>query len=189
LNMRELALHVLDLVQNAIEAQANQITLEIKEDCTADLLTIQVLDNGHGMSADMVKDVLDPFVTTRITRRIGLGLPLLDMSTGRSGGYLDIQSEPGKGTKITAVYQYSHFDRPPLGDIAATVKTIIALNPELDFRYSHIVRNQVFSVTTSELLAILGDIPLTQPEVLEWLGDYLTVGIANLYGGEKFENC
>lgn len=187
--MRELALHILDLVQNSIEAQAGRVDLSIQEDCAADRLTIAVLDDGRGMSADMVKAVLDPFVTTRNTRQIGLGLPLLEMTAGQSGGYVDIQSEPGQGTKITAVYQYSHVDRPPLGNIAATVRTLIVLNPQLDFTYRHTVMNRIFTVRTRELADALGDVPFTQPEVIEWLEAYLTAGIANLYGGEEFENC
>lgn len=186
--MRELALHILDLVQNSIEAQAGRVDLSIEEDCTADRLTIVVIDDGRGMSADMVKAAFDPFVTTRNTRRIGLGLSLLAMTAGQSGGYVDIQSAPGKGTKITAVYQYSHVDRPPLGHIAATVRTLIALNPHLDFTYHHTVMNRVFTVKTRELAEALGDVPFTQPAVIEWLDKYLTAGIANLYGGEEYEN-
>jgi signal transduction histidine kinase len=187
--MRELALHILDLVQNAIEAQASRVELCIDEDCAKDVLTIRVLDNGRGMSAEMVKTALDPFVTTRLTRRIGLGLALLDMSTSRSGGYMEIESEPGRGTKIKASYQYSHFDRPPLGNMAATIQTLITLNPQLDFSYHHTVMKRAFSVETRELAAAIGDIPFTQPEIIEWLKEYLAAGIANLYGGEQFENC
>jgi len=187
--MRELALHILDLVQNSIEAQAGRVELHIRENCAADRLTITVLDDGRGLSADMVKAALDPFVTTRNTRRIGLGLSLLAMTAGQSGGCVDIQSEPGKGTKITAVYQYSHVDRPPLGNIAATIRTLIVLNPQLDFNYHHTVMNRLFTVRTRELAEALGNVPFTQPEVIEWLEDYLTAGIANLYGGEEFENC
>ena len=187
--MRELALHILDLVQNAIEAQASRVELCINEDCAKDVLTIRVLDNGRGMSEEMVKTALDPFVTTRLTRRIGLGLALLDMSTSRSGGYMEIESELGRGTKITASYQYSHFDRPPLGNMAATIQTLITLNPQLDFCYHHTVMKRAFFVETRELAAAIGDIPFTQPEIIEWLKEYLAAGIANLYGGEQFENC
>lgn len=186
--MRELALHILDLVQNSIEAQATKVWLEIIEDLEADLLTIKIVDNGQGMDRDMVTSVLDPFVTTRKTRRIGLGLPLIEMSASRCGGALDIQSQPGKGTIVTATYIHSHLDRPPLGDMAATVKMIIVANPGLDFNYSHTVEKRSFSVATQSLIEILGDIPLSQPEVLEWLQEYLSQGISNLYGGANSEN-
>lgn len=186
--MRELALHILDLVQNSIEAQATKVWLNIIECIETDLLTIKIVDNGRGMDRDTVNTVLDPFVTTRKTRRIGLGLPLIDMSASRCGGALDIQSQPGKGTTVTATYIHSHLDRPPLGDIAATVKTILVANPDLDFNYCHTVEKRNFSVATKELTEILGDIPLSQPEVLNWLQDYLSQGISNLYGGANSEN-
>ena len=186
--MRELALHILDLVQNSIEANSTRVELQITEDSQSDLLTIRIIDDGRGMAQEIVKQVRDPFVTSRTTRRVGLGLALIDMSTTQSGGYLDIQSQVGQGTTVTAVYQYNHFDRPPLGDMAATVKTIIVANPGLEFSYSHTVNNKVFAVATRDLVEILGDIPLSHPEVLEWMNGYLTEGIANLYGGASIEN-
>ncbi len=183
--MRDLALHILDLVQNSIEAQAGRVGLEIVEDNNSDLLTIRIADDGRGMDQETVQKVRDPFVTTRTTRRIGLGLPLIEMTAVRSGGYLDIDSQPGRGTIVTAAFQHSHLDRPPLGDMATTVKILLVVNPELDFTYCHTVDERVFTVSTRDLTEILGDIPLTQPEVLEWLNEYLTAGIANLYGGAQ----
>ena len=183
--MRDLALHILDLVQNSIEAQAGRVGLEIVEDNNSDLLTIRIADDGRGMDQETVQKVRDPFVTTRTTRRIGLGLPLIEMTAVRSGGYLDIDSQPGRGTIVTAAFQHSHLDRPPLGDMATTVRILLVVNPELDFTYCHTVDERVFTVSTRDLTEILGDIPLTQPEVLEWLNEYLTTGIANLYGGAQ----
>ena len=183
--MRELALHILDLVQNSIEAQAGKVGLEIVEDNDADLLTIRIADDGRGMDQETVQKVRDPFVTTRTTRRIGLGLPLIEMTAVRSCGYLDIDSQPGRGTIVTATFQHSHLDRPPLGDMAKTVKVLLVVNPELNFSYCHTVGERTFTVSMRDLEEILGDIPLTQPEVLEWLDEYLTTGIANLYGGAQ----
>lgn len=164
------------------------VCLEICEDMAQDSLIIRVIDDGRGMDDEMCHEVLDPFVTTRKTRRVGLGLPLIDMSARRCNGYLDIQSQEGHGTTITVLYRYSHLDRPPLGDMPATVKSILVANPHIEFRYRHQVNNRVFNVSTSELTTILGDIPLTHPEVLIWLNDYLKQGIDNLYGGADNEN-
>jgi anti-sigma regulatory factor (Ser/Thr protein kinase) len=186
--MRELALHILDLVQNSLEAGASSVLLEIVEDHTADTLTICVKDNGRGMDEVTSHQVLDPFVTTRTTRQVGLGLPLIDMSTKRCAGGLTIQSEPGKGTLVEAVYQHSHMDRPPLGNMVETLKSIILLNPELDFSYHHVVDEGEFSLTTQEIVGNLGDMPLTSPAVIEWLHGYLSEQLANLYGGVKHEN-
>ena len=103
--MRELALHILDLVQNSIEAGADRVLLEIVEDFRADTLTIRVADNGRGMDDDTRRRALDPFMTTRKTRRVGLGLPLIDMTTRQCGGYLTIDSAAGRGTTVEAMYR------------------------------------------------------------------------------------
>lgn len=186
--MRELALHILDLVQNSIEAGANTVRLEIIEDSGQDTLTIRVSDNGRGMDAETKRRVLDPFVTTRTTRRVGLGLPLIDMSTKRCGGHLHISSAVGQGTVVEAVYQHSHLDRPPLGNMVETVKAIIVANPELDFHYIHNVDGTVFTVSTQSIVSELGDMPLSHPDVILWLHEFLSYNLANLYGGVQHEN-
>jgi hypothetical protein len=186
--MRELALHVLDLVQNALEAGAKQVILEIVEDSVSDVLIIRVIDNGCGISEELQKRILDPFVTTRVTRIVGLGLPLLDMTTRQCGGYLNIKSKPGAGTTVEASFKHSNIDRPPLGRLAETVKAIIIANPNLDFIYQHTVNGSIFRVTTRELREALGDVPLTRPEVIDWLESYLAHNLANLYGGVVDEN-
>lgn len=186
--MRELALHILDLVQNSLEAGATRIVLEVIEDSRADTLTIRVTDDGRGMDAATARRVLDPFVTTRKTRRVGLGLPLVDMSTKQCGGYLKIDSAPGEGTVVEAAYRHSHLDRPPLGDMVATVRTLVIANPAVDFHYRHVVDDAVFSLATREITEILGDMPLTHPDVIVWLSEYLAASEANLYGGVLHEN-
>lgn len=186
--MRELSLHILDLVQNAIEAGAVKVKLEIVEDKKKDIFLIRVTDDGRGMDEIMRKKVLDPFVTTRTTRKIGLGLPLIDMSTKHCGGYLKIDSEPGRGTIIEAMYLFSHIDRPPLGNIIETIKSILIANPDLDFCYSHSVDEHSFRMFTREIVEILGDVPLTHPDVLDWLHEYVKGNISNLYGGAENEN-
>ncbi len=180
--MRELSLHILDIVQNSIEAGAQRVTLELVEERhERDSFLIRITDNGRGMTAELCKNVIDPFVTTRTTRRIGLGLPLMDMSTKRCNGYLSITSRVGHGTVVEALYQHSHLDRPPLGNMVETIKSIVIANPELDFTYCHRVDQASFSLGTGELVEILGDISLTQPDVLLWLDEYLTENIGNLY--------
>jgi len=186
--MRELSLHILDLVQNSIEAGATTVILEIMEDTRDDQLVIRISDNGRGMEPAILDQVTDPFVTTRTTRKVGLGLPLIDMSTKRCEGELTIRSVAGEGTVVEARYRHGHWDRPPLGDMVETLKSIIIANPSLDFRYSHSFNDAVFRLETVEITGILGDIPLTHPEVLEWLDGYLRSNYANLYGGVPYEN-
>jgi len=186
--MRELSLHILDLVQNSIEAGATKVEVSIAENRKQDELLIRICDNGRGMTEAMMQKVLDPFVTTKKTRRIGLGLPLIQMSTQRCDGYLHIHSEPGMGTCVEAMYRHSHLDRPPLGKITETIKAIIFANPELNFTYSHVVDSRSFSLATKDITEILGDIPLTHPDVIEWLTEYLSSSITYMYGGAHNEN-
>lgn len=183
--LHELSLSILDLVQNCIAAQAGWVLLEVYENTSEDKLLFRISDDGKGMDKATQKAVLDPFVTSRTTRRVGLGLPLIDMTTKMCGGDFTIESEPGKGTVIEAVFQRSHIDRPPMGKLADTVKGLIILNPDLDFNYKHTVDDADFAVSTRELLAELDGISLQTPEVLLWLDDYIKQGIANLYGGKK----
>ena len=181
--MHELSLHILDLVQYSIEAGASSVHLEVLEDTKKDELVIRVTDNGRGMNEETAARVLDPFVTSRDTRKVGLGLPLIDMTARQAGGYLKIVSALGKGTTVEALYRLSHWDRPPLGNIADTVKALIVANPELELWYQHTVNDNMFSLNTQELHEILGDIPFTHPDVLTWLDNYLKENTANLYGG------
>ncbi len=185
--MRELSLHILDLVQNAVEADATEVKLEIVESFSADTLTIRVRDNGRGMEEKERDKVVDPFHTSRTTRRIGLGLPLIQMSTQRCDGHLKIESQRGKGTLVEAVYRHSHWDRPPLGNMADTLQTILVGNPTLDFHYLHRVAERSFRIAASEIKEILGGVPLTQPEILQWLQEYLKENLAILYGGVENE--
>ncbi|WP_425060592.1 hypothetical protein SCACP_13220 [Sporomusa carbonis] len=181
--MREMSLHILDLVQNSIEAGATLVKLEIIEDFATDVLLIRVSDNGRGMDEKLRQLVIDPFITTRTTRRIGLGLPLMDMSSQRCGGYLKVESKPGQGTVVEAKYRHSHLDRPPMGNLVETIKTILVTNPTLNFLYHHIVNDRSLWISSQELANILDGIPLTHPDILIWLHEYLSDNIANLYGG------
>ena len=158
--MRELSLNILDIAQNSLSAGAGLVTLTVDED-------------GRGMDADTLQRVRDPFYTTRTTRKVGMGIPLFRMAAEMTGGSLDIVSEPGKGTAVTASFSLSHIDRMPLGDMAGTVTALIRLNPGVDFVYRHTVDGRSFEMDTRELRAQLGDVPLSEPDVMEWIDGYL----------------
>ena len=171
--MRELSLNILDIAQNSLSAGAGLVTLTVDEDSGADSLTLRVEDDGRGMDADTLQRVRDPFYTTRTTRKVGMGIPLFRMAAEMTGGSLDIVSEPGKGTAVTASFSLSHIDRMPLGDLAVTVTALIRLNPGVDFVYRHTVDGRSFEMDTRELRAQLGDVPLSEPDVMEWIDGYL----------------
>lgn len=176
-------MHILDLVQNSIEAGAAQVEVFIEENIADDYILVVISDNGKGMDEHLLRQVCDPFVTSRTTRKVGLGLPLIKMSAEHCEGYIDIKSKPQAGTKVEFKFKYSHWDRPPLGDMAQTIRTIIVGSPNLQFNYIHKVNGKVFHFESNEVRKTLDDVPISHPEVLTWLAEYLTEGIANLYGG------
>ncbi len=135
--MEDLSLHILDIVENSIRALARRVKIRIEENIEKDCLTVEIEDNGQGMDEETVKKALDPFFTTKATRRVGLGLPLLDQTARETGGKLEISSEVGKKTRIRATFQYSHPDRKPLGDIKETLLVLAAGYPEVDFVYEY----------------------------------------------------
>jgi hypothetical protein len=177
--MRELSLHILDVLQNSLEAGATLVELTIEEDLTADRLTITVRDNGRGMDEAQLARIFDPFFTTRSTRHVGLGLPLFKAAAQRCKGDLTVTSELAKGTTLQATFQHSHVDRAPLGDITGTLVAFI-LGGACDVRYIHRVDGKEFGFHTANIKAELGEIPLTHPAVREWLQEFIAEGERDL---------
>ncbi len=178
--MKELSLHILDTLQNAVEAGASAIRLQINEDLDADELTIEISDNGRGMSKEMVKRVLDPFVTTRRHRKVGLGLALFADAAVRCDGKLDIRSERGIGTRITAVFRHSHIDRAPLGDMPGAIMPILLSSRKVDLAYTHKSGSGKFDFDSASIRQELGEVPLSNPKVAAWLFQCLTEGESSL---------
>lgn len=172
--MRELSLNVLDVAQNSVSAGASLVTITVAEDSAADRLTITIEDNGCGMTPEQLKQVQDPFFTTRTTRRIGMGIPLFRMAAQMANGDLTVSSEQNVGTTVTATFCLGHIDRMPLGDMIGTVCTLIRLNPTLDFLYRHSTNSGTAELDTRSLREVLGDVPLCEPDVMEWITAFLS---------------
>lgn len=185
--MKELSLHILDIAQNSIIALANIIRITVKEDTSKDELIILIEDNGQGMDKETINKVKDPFFTSRKTRKVGLGIPLLQAAAKRCGGDLEIQSEPGKGTRVTAYFINSHIDRAPMGNLCDTLLSLIVCNELIDFIYTHVYNGKTFEINTKEIKEKLGEVPIALPEVIEWIKGYLIEGINSLYGGANNE--
>ena len=172
--MKELSLHLLDVAKNSVTAGARHVEIGLTEDSEG-WLTIAITDDGRGMDPEFLSRVTDPFTTTRTTRKVGLGLPLYRLTAEQTGGSLDIRSEVGKGTAVTARFMRRHMDCPPLGDLAGTVALLIQGSPDIELTYRHATPNGRLELSTAELREILGDdVSLAEPEVFAWIQEYLT---------------
>lgn len=186
--MQEISLNILDIAQNSIRAQATLIEITIEENTAIDLFSFTIKDNGCGMDEEMLKKVSDPFVTTRTTRKVGLGISLLKASAQQAGGDISIDSTLGVGTIIRADFSHSHIDRQPLGDIAAVMVSLISMNSDIDFLYTHRYCDKEFVLDTRELREILGsEVSLSEISVAQWIGEYINNNLAEIYGGAKYE--
>jgi len=181
--VRELSLHILDIAENGITAGADCVHILINEARDEDLLTIVIEDNGRGMPAEKLQKPTDPFITSRTTRRVGLGLSLLAAAADRCAGRLEIESEPGRGTRVEATFRYSHIDRAPVGDMASTITTLIMGNPQVDFVYTHIVGTKDFVLDTRDLKEGTQDQSLTDPVLIFHLSQSIRNSLNELAGG------
>ena len=182
--MLELAHHILDMAQNAIEAGASKVKITVDENYPEDRLVIEIEDNGRGLSPERLAKVLDPFYTTRKTRHVGLGLPLLAEACRRCEGDLEMDSTPGKGTRLTASFRHSHIDRAPLGDMPTVLIALLLSEKPIDWVYRHRVNREEFRLDTDEIKKELKEIPLTHPRVRHWLLETLAEGEHSLHPGQ-----
>jgi anti-sigma regulatory factor (Ser/Thr protein kinase) len=180
MNMQDLSLHILDIAENSIEAQARNIEIRLEENRRQDLMVLEIVDDGKGMDEDMRGRAVDPFVTTRKTRRVGLGLPLLREAARAANGRLDIQSELGRGTRVRVTFQLSHIDMKPLGDMAQTIATLIMGHPEVNFTYTHKIDGSEYRLDTQEIKAQLDGIPIQAPAVIAIVKKDINEGLDQL---------
>lgn len=174
--MEELSLYILDITMNSVRAGATEISIILEE--SDDLLVFTVTDNGCGMSKEQVEKLSNPFFTTRKTRKVGLGIPFLKMLSEMTGGSVTISSTPESesdihGTTVTASFGKNHIDFVPMGDVVETVKTLIQGSPDINFTFRHTFGEKQVFLSCSELKKVLGDIPLSEPEILDWIDGYL----------------
>ena len=175
--MKEISLNILDIAENSVKAGASLTQILIDE--TGNTLVLSILDDGCGMSPEIVRSVIDPFYTTRTTRKVGMGVPLLKLACEQTGGNLDIQSvtadqDPeNHGTKVTATFYTDHIDFTPLGDVISSIVTLIQGHPDTDFLFRHTKGEKEVGLDTRELRQVLEDVPLSSFEVIQWIESYL----------------
>lgn len=175
--MKELSLNILDIAENSVKAGATLVTVSLTQ--TGNVLTLEITDDGCGMDAVTVRRVTDPFYTTRTTRKVGLGLPLLKLEAEQTGGTLTITSRTAAqcpenhGTTVRATFHTDHIDCMPLGDVTATLVTLIQGHPQQELAFSHRTDTGTVTLDTRQLRTVLGDVPLDTYEVLKWIEGYL----------------
>ena len=172
--MPEISLNILDVAENSVRAEASLVEITVSVQPGKDTLTVVIKDDGCGMTPEQVSQVTDPFFTTRTTRKVGLGIPFYKYAAESTGGSFSIQSELGKGTRVTAVFGLSHIDRMPLGDITSTIHNLIIYHPDTDFIYTYQYDDSSFTLDTRQMREILDGIPLNAPEVSDYILEYLT---------------
>ena len=178
--MNELALYILDLTQNSVTAGASCVEISVTLDREADTLVILIKDDGCGMSKEFVAKVTSPFTTTRKTRKVGLGIPMIKQLCEMCEGAFGIESEVGKGTTLHLEFRLSHVDLPPMGDLAETMTALVIGSPDKpDFRLVYSEGAEPYVFDTAMIRQVLGeDVPLNTPEVVLWMQDDLREGLA-----------
>jgi anti-sigma regulatory factor (Ser/Thr protein kinase) len=178
--LEDLSLHILDIVENAISAKAKRIEILVMEEPKEDRLVIEIKDDGIGMDEEVSRKAIDPFFTTRTSRRVGLGLSLMAQAAREAGGMLRIESELEKGTKVIATFQYHHIDRKPLGNMVETMTMLLLGNPELSISYIHKKEDKSYTLSSQWLKERFKNRSLTDPEVIQWLKKHLKEGLAQI---------
>ncbi|MBE0638245.1 MAG: ATP-binding protein [Bacteroidales bacterium] len=171
--MKDLSLHILDIVHNSIRAQASLIIISISENPEADEYLLQIRDNGTGIPPEVLPNVTDPFTTSRKTRKVGMGLALLKQNAEMTGGGIEIKSTFGKGTDVKCWFNLQHIDRPPIGDISGVLLQLIIAFQHVHFAYHHQTNSGEYLFDSVEVSEVLGGLPVSAPEVRKYLREMI----------------
>jgi anti-sigma regulatory factor (Ser/Thr protein kinase) len=179
--MKELSLHIIDIAQNSIRADAKEVQLTIVENMLENRLIITIEDNGRGMNKETLEKVLDPFYTSRTTRKVGLGLSLFRQAALGCDGDFSVTSEENKFTVVKAEFKYDHIDRVPLGNMPDTIATMIMSFGDTRLIYRHTINAETFTFDTKEIKEVLGEeVPLVSTEVVQWIREYIQEGLEEI---------
>ncbi len=171
--MKEICENIIDIVNNSISAGATVVEIEIEENTDRDLLSLSISDNGKGIDSDTLRNISDPFFTTKSKKKVGMGTSLLKFHAELTGGNFEIESKPGKGTRVKATFGLNHVDRQPLGDITGTLLLFLTGNPEIHLIYKHIINGNSFILDSLEVKNALGGVKLNRPELRTILRNYI----------------
>ena len=179
--MKELAMHVYDLMENSTAANSTLVKLTIRDSLKDNISAFTIEDNGKGMSPEFLARVTDPYTTSRTTRKVGLGLPLIKMNSENCGGGMKIESQVGKGTKLDFWFQHNHWDRPPMGDLAGTIVMLCAAHQDIHIIYRHITDEGEFVFDTDEIHEALDGMDMNDVKVYNWLKDMVQENLDEIH--------
>lgn len=186
--MDDISLHILDIAENGINAGAENIFIKIIEITKDDLLNIKITDDGKGMTEETIKKITDPFVTTRTTRKVGLGIPLLKLAAEMTGGGLEITSKEGEGTEVNIKFKLSHIDRQPLGNMIDTILAIFANESKVNLKYFHKKDNQKFEFESDEIKDISEKLEIPDGMLIPFTKKYLINNYNNFKFKKEYDN-
>ena len=178
--MKTLSDHILDIVQNSINAKSTLIEIMVDIDKNKDLCFLKIVDNGCGMNKEMLEQATNPFFTTRKTRKVGLGLSLLKQNAEMANGNFTIQSDPGRGTIVEAVFQYSNIDRPELGDVWDTLYLTMLSNKNVELIYEHKTNKGSFKFISTEIRNSIEGISMQQAKIRNAITDFIKNNITEI---------
>jgi hypothetical protein len=185
--LRELSLHILDIAENSISAGATCVEIKVNRDFLNDELWISVKDNGKGMDEDLTKMVTNPFVTTRTSRKVGLGIPMFKQAAESCKGYLTIRSQLSQGTEILAKFQNSHINRMPLGNLSDTFLSLLLATPNVNWVFSYQINDVIFNFDDAEVKEAMDPLHLTDYRVISYLTNTIQNGINEVNQAVKGE--
>ncbi|MDP2965915.1 MAG: ATP-binding protein [Pelolinea sp.] len=178
--MKELSLHILDIAENSVNAGATKIGISVVENLNKDELIINIKDNGKGMDPEKLKNIADPFITSRTTRKIGLGIPFLKAVAEACEGGLEIASERGFGTELQVRFKHSHIDRMPLGDLKSTWLNLLIGYPKVHWVLVYTINDKTYTLDDQPIKEVLNGIPLSDPQVIRYLKDEIANGFESV---------
>lgn len=178
--MKELSLHILDIAENSVNAGAKKIEITVVENLNKDELTITIKDNGKGMDPEKLKNIADPFITSRTTRKVGLGIPFLKAAAEACEGGFETTSERGVGTEINVKFKHSHIDRMPLGDLKSTWLNLLIGYPKVHWVLDYSINDNTYTLDDQPIKEVLNEIPLSDPQVIRYLKNEITNGFESV---------
>ncbi len=170
--MKDISLHILDIVQNSLHAGATQIHVSVTESRLKNILILEIRDNGKGIDVSLLDKIIDPFYTTG-KKKVGMGLALLKQNAEMAGGSLELKSLKTGGLLVKASFMLNHIDCPPIGEINETVKNIFFANPDLRFIYEQIIDNKKIKIDTDEINEAVDGLDMQNKETRAAIKEYI----------------